>query len=86
MKKVKMFIHLGENTVISDENIIGIFDMDTSTVNKATRDYLSNAEKNKRVVYVNYELPKSFIVTDESIYVSPINTSTLNKRSKKVMI
>ena len=81
-----MFIHLGENTVISDENIIGIFDMDTSTVNKATRDYLSNAEKNKRVVYVNYELPKSFIVTDESIYVSPINTSTLNKRSKKVMI
>ena len=77
-----MFIHLGENTVITDDKIIGIFDMDTSTVNKATRDYLSAAEKNGRVVYVNYELPKSFIVTDEKVYVSPINTSTLNKRSK----
>lgn len=76
-----MFIHLGENTVITDDKIIGIFDMDTSTVNKATRDYLSSAEKNGRVVYVNYDLPKSFIVTDKKVYVSPINTSTLNKRS-----
>ena len=77
-----MYIHLGENTVITDEKIIGIFDMDTSTVNKATRDYLSAAEKNGKIVYVNFELPKSFIVTDDKIYVSPINTSTLNKRHK----
>ena len=77
-----MYIHLGENTVISDREIIGIFDMDTSTVNKATRDFLSNAEKNGKIAYVNYDLPKSFIVTDGKIYVSPINTSTLNKRHK----
>ncbi len=77
-----MFIHLGENTVITDRKIIGVFDMDTSTVNKATRDYLSAAEKKKKVEYVNFDLPKSFIVTDEKIYISPINTSTINKRSK----
>ena len=40
-----MFLHLGEDTVITHENVIGIFDMDTSTVNKATRDYLNKAEK-----------------------------------------
>ena len=77
-----MFIHLGEDTVINDKEIIGVFDIDTSTVNKATRDYLSLAEKNKRVVYVNYDLPKSFIVCDDKVYISPINTSTINKRSK----
>lgn len=77
-----MYLHLGENTVITDKEIIGIFDMDTSTVNKATRDYLSNAEKNGRVEYVNYDLPKSFIVSDKKVYVSPINTATLNKRTK----
>ncbi len=77
-----MFIHLGENTVITDNKIIGIFDMDTSTVNKATRDYLSRAEKEKRVKYVSYDLPKSFVVTDETVYVSPINTATLNKRAR----
>ena len=77
-----MFIHLGEDTVINDKEIIGVFDIDTSTVNKATRDYLSKAEKEKRVIYVNYELPKSFIVCDEKVYISPINTATINKRSK----
>ncbi len=77
-----MFIHLGENTVVMDKEIIGIFDMDTSTVNKATRDYLSLAEKNGKVAYVNYELPKSFVVTDDAVYVSPLNTSTIYKRTK----
>lgn len=76
-----MFIHLGENTVIRDKEIIGIFDMDTSTVNKATRDFLSLAEKSGRTKYVNYDLPKSFILTDNKIYISPINTATLNKRA-----
>lgn len=75
-----MFLHIGEDTVITDKEIIGIFDIDTSTVNKATRDYLSIAENNKKVVYVNYDLPKSFIVTNEKIYISPINTATLFKR------
>ena len=78
-----MYIHIGDNSVITDKEIIGIFDMDTSTVNKATRDFLSLAEKSGRVEYVNYDLPKSFILTEDKIYISPINTATLYKRSKK---
>ena len=77
-----MYLHIGEDTLIKDKEIIGIFDMDTSTVNKATRDYLKKAEKNKRIIYVNYDLPKCFVVTDDKVYVSPINTGTLNKRAK----
>lgn len=80
--RVDMYLHLGENTLVKDTEIIGIFDIDTSTVNKATRDYLTKAEKDKKVIYVNYDLPKSFVVTDNNIFVSPINTSTLNKRAK----
>lgn len=77
-----MYIYLGGDIAISTKDIIGIFDMDTSTVNKATRDYLSKAEKDKKVVYVNYELPKSFIVCKDKIYVCPLNTATLLKRCK----
>lgn len=77
-----MYLYLGGDIVLKSDKIIGIFDMDTSTVNKATRDYLSKAEKEKRTVYVNYELPKSFIVTENNIYVCPLNTATLLKRSK----
>ncbi len=75
-----MFLHLGEDTAISADEIIGIFDIDTSTVKKVTRDFLAKAEKDKKVIYVNFDLPKSFIVTKDSVYISPINTATLNKR------
>lgn len=77
-----MYLYLGGEKAVKTDEIIGIFDMDTSTVNKATRDYLSKAEKEKRVIYVNYELPKSFVVCEDKIYVCPFNTSTLLKRCK----
>lgn len=79
-----MYLHLGENTVVRTDNIIGIFDMDTSTISKWTKDYLSNATKNKRVINVSMELPKSFVVCNENseikVYVSQISSQTLMKR------
>ncbi len=77
-----MYLYLGGETAVKTDEIIGVFDMDTSTVNKATRDYLAKAEREKRIVYVNYDLPKSFVVCDEKIYVAPLNTATINKRVK----
>ena len=40
-----MYLHLGHDTVIRKEEILGIFDIDTSTVSKHTRDYLEKKEK-----------------------------------------
>ena len=40
-----MYLHLGQDKVVSMDEIVGIFDLDTSTVSKATRDYLAKAEK-----------------------------------------
>lgn len=79
-----MYLHLGENTVVRTDSIIGIFDMDTSTISKWTKDYLSNATKNKRVINVSMELPKSFVLCNENneikVYVSQISSQTLMKR------
>lgn len=79
-----MYLHLGENTVVRTDSIIGIFDMDTSTISKWTKDYLYNATKNKRVINVSMELPKSFVVCNENneikVYVSQISSQTLMKR------
>ena len=44
-----MYLHLGQSTVITHDEIIGIFDLDNTTVSKKTRDYLSKAEKEGRV-------------------------------------
>lgn len=81
-----MFLHLGEETVITTDEIIGIFDMDNTTVSKITRDYLSSMQKNKKIIDVSYDLPKSFILCknketgEDIIYISPISTQTLLKR------
>lgn len=76
-----MYINIGEDFVLKTEDITGIFDMDKTTVNKATRDFLAKAQKENRVVLTSYELPKSFIVAKNKIYISPLNTSTLLKRA-----
>ncbi|MBQ4130965.1 MAG: DUF370 domain-containing protein [Clostridia bacterium] len=79
-----MYIHLGGDFVVNENNIIGIFDLEKTTVSKATRDFLSNAEKKKQVVNVSYELPKSFILTNKNnknkVYISQISPNTLTKR------
>ena len=82
-----MFLHLGENTVISTENLIGIFDMDNTTVSKTTRDYLTKMQKDKKIVDVSYDIPKSFILCskgkkNKKVYISQISSTTLLKRSE----
>ena len=47
-----MYLHLGQDKVVSMDEIVGIFDLDTSTVSKATRDYLAKAEKDGCVTNV----------------------------------
>lgn len=82
-----MYLNIGQDTVITDKNILGIFDLDNTTVAKATRDYINTAEKNGECITVSFEeLPKAFIVETEEknkkIYISPLNTSTIFKRIK----
>ena len=85
-----MFLHLGQDTVIIEDDIIGIFDLDTTTVSKPTRDYLKTMQKSGNVVNVSYDLPKSFIITCKKIskkktmFILPISTATLLKRSENV--
>lgn len=62
-----MYLHLGQDTVVTVETVIGIFDIDECTVSKKTRDYLTAAEKNGNVVNVSYELPKSFVVCEKKV-------------------
>ncbi len=79
-----MYLQLGQDTVIRTENIIGIFDLDNTTVQKGTRDYLNTAEKKKETKYVSFDLPKSFVVTEKNgkreIYITHLATNTLFKR------
>ncbi|MDO4846952.1 MAG: DUF370 domain-containing protein [Clostridiaceae bacterium] len=79
-----MYLQIGTEDFIKTEDIIGVFDLDNTTVNKATRDYLNEAQKADVVKTVTFDLPKSFIVTEENgqrkVYISALNTATIYKR------
>lgn len=82
-----MYINIGTEVLIKDKDILGIFDLDNTTVSKSTREYINKAEKNGECITISFEeLPKSFIVTTKNdkkeIYISPLNTSTIFKRIK----
>jgi hypothetical protein len=57
-----IYLNVGSGKSIKEKDIIGIFDMDTSTVSPITRKLLSEADKNKRTETLSYEIPKSFIL------------------------
>ena len=81
-----MYLHLGQDTVIKINEIVGIFDLETSTISKITRDYLAEAQKQGRVVNVSMEMPKSFVLCkgktgEATVYISQISTTTLLKRT-----
>lgn len=81
-----MYLHLGQDTVIRMDNIIGIFDLETSTLSRSTRDYLAAAQKNGLVVNVSPEMPKSFVLCCDKtgkvrIYITQISSTTLLKRT-----
>ena len=58
-----MYLHIGNNYSVDTRDIIGIFDIENTTVGKCTKKLLERAEKNHICVYATYEMPKSFIIT-----------------------
>lgn len=83
-----MYLHLGNDVVIPTDEIIGIFDLDKSTVKKVTRDYLRTSEQNGEVINVSSELPKSFVVCENNkknlVYINQISSATLLKRMESL--
>lgn len=84
-----MYLHIGNNLTIKTNSIVGIFDLDTSTHKKTTKDFLYDAEKKGKIKNVSFELPKSFIVckdkNQDMIFISPISSGTLTKRNKNII-
>lgn len=81
-----MYIHLGNEVTISDNDIIGIFDIENTSIGKITKNFLKHSGENCTVVNVSLEMPKSFILCknidgEDIIYISQISVSTLKKRS-----
>lgn len=81
-----MYLHMGQDYIVRTQEIIGIFDLDTTSTGKRTREFLERAEREGAVVSMSNDIPKSFIVTTfpyETIYLSPIGSAALAGRAQK---
>lgn len=84
-----MYLDLGQD-VILQEDIIGIFDLDTATVAARTRDFLREAETTGSVRMLGSDLPRSFVLAQreedgpQSIYLSGFSGATLAKRAQEI--
>ena len=80
-----MYLNIGGDMAVRDTAIIGIFDLDKTSVSGRTKEFLAAAEKEGQVVPCD-DLPKAFVLTAEygmnRLYLTSLNTSTLEKRMK----
>lgn len=78
------YLNIGNNRSLPVAGIIGIYDLDETTVSKQMRDYLRKCEKNGIVISASTSLPKSIIQYDdgvrENIYFSSFTSAVLYKR------
>ena len=81
-----MYLHVGNHKNIREKNIIGIFDIDKSTVSPITRKFLSDAQKRGAVISAKDEIPKSFVLYTENgesrVCFSQISPSALIGRKE----
>ena len=82
--KTNPYINVGGTQILPKEEILGIFDLDTATVSKITKDFINKCQKKGAVEYLDSDLPRAFILLDENgatkVRLSRISTSGLKQR------
>ena len=79
-----MYIHIGSDVSVDENDIIGIFDIEKVTVQKYMNNYLSYCQKAGKIYYVSLDMPKSIIVCSNIVYISNVSCLTIRKRAEKV--
>ena len=84
-----MYIHLGRDYVLNDRDIIGIFNLETTTITPRGREFLNYAQKNSAVVSLSDELPQSYVLADgavvDTVYLSELSSAVLRRRAEKMI-
>ena len=82
-----MYINIGGDMALRDRSIIGIFDLDGTSLSKKTMEFLKSAEQEGGLFSVTDDIPKTFLVTEEygmeRVYFTQLSGATLEKRITK---
>ncbi|MBQ7365142.1 MAG: DUF370 domain-containing protein [Clostridia bacterium] len=79
-----IYLRLYNGYLIREEDIVGIFDLDSATEALASRKFLRESEARGRVRVASRSIPRSFIVTKDAVYLSHSSKSALFKTLTEV--
>jgi len=77
-----LFLHIGDSQIIPLKDIIGIFSLKNHDL-ESNKQFLEYALQKNRINKQEIKEYKSFVVTTDHVYFSPISSQTLGKRQVK---
>jgi ribosomal protein S8 len=75
-----MFLHLGDGYMIPSKQVVLIGDLESTTSSEITEEFLDISEEEGFIVDYSGGNPRSFVLTEETIYLSMISSKTLGDR------
>jgi extracellular matrix regulatory protein B len=79
-----MYIHIGEEVLVRTKDIIAILDKDSVRTSDYIQEFLQHNENNTENLSKNTF--KSIVITSGKIYLSPLASTTLKKRSMQLYV
>lgn len=82
-----MYLHIGGEYAVKISDIVAVFDMDNTTVAKASRNFLSVAQKRNEIINTTDDIPKSYVITFSNkkvnVYLSALSSIALLRRAEE---
>ncbi|MGG3736506.1 extracellular matrix regulator RemB [Aeribacillus pallidus] len=75
-----MYVHVGGDVMVQMKEIIAILDYSVMDDSIEMETWLTANEK--KVIRLSKRITKSIVITDHKIYLSPLASTTLKKRSE----
>ena len=89
MGKILYVYSSGRDYVLNDRDIIGIFNLETTTTSPRGREFLNYAQKNGAVVSLSDELPQCYVLADgavvDTVYLSELSPAAMRRRAEKMI-
>ena len=76
-----MYVHVGEDVMVRTDEIIAILDKNSVQASEDIKQFLQ--QKEQTVHNLAKKSFKSLVITSKEIYLSPLASTTLKKRSLK---
>ncbi len=77
-----MFLHIGADYVVPMNEVILIIDAALVNTSPATRNFIERIKSEKTIVDLTDQSPKSYVISQKEIILSPISSSTLQRRGE----